>query len=194
MFEQTGKSFTMTAAAGIVLAVTGCATMTAEECAVADWERIGEQDARAGHGMDYFARRASDCTEAGYSADQDAWTDGWDVGITWFCTRNNGFRKGLDGYRYEQICPGYLEAEFLDGYETGIAIHDLQSQVESTLSEIDQLEGRLKDLHEQESADRKKIANVRGRLDGLRDRLREQELELARMKGVAQGQGFPVAL
>ena len=178
----------------IGLLLSGCATMSPEECAVADWERLGDTDARSGHGMDYFARRASDCAEAGYPADREAWTRGWDVGITWFCTRNNGFRQGLNGYRYERICPGHIEQEFLEGYETGIAIHQFHSRIDQTLSEIDRSEQRLKDLRDERPRDREAIDEVRDRLAVLRDRLRREELELARLQGLAQGQGFPIML
>lgn len=177
-----------------VLGLGGCATMTPEECAVADWERIGEMDARAGQGMDHFARRAGDCADAGYSADQTAWRRGWDLGITWFCTPNNGFRQGLNGYRYGNICPGYLEDDFLGGYETGYAIHQARSRMDGTVSEIKRAEQRLERLRGEQPQDREAIARARDRLTALHDRLRQQELELARLEGVAQGQGFPLAL
>ena len=191
---RTAKASRMLQVAMVGLLLTGCATMSPEECAVADWERIGEMDARSGEGMNYFARRASDCAEAGYPADQAAWTRGWDVGITWFCTRNNGFRKGLDGYRYDQICPGHIEQDFLDGYDTGYAIHQYHERIDRTGSEIERARERLDDLRAERPRDPEAIADARDRLAVLRDRLRTEELELARLKGLAQGRGFPVRL
>lgn len=192
MMETNGTK--LTAALALIGLLVGCATMSPEECAVADWERIGEMDARSGQGMDYFARRASDCAEAGYPADQNAWTRGWDVGITWFCTRNNGFRQGLNGNRYDQICPGRIEQEFLDGYETGYAIHQYQERIDRTASEIERSRDRLDQLQDERPRDREAVAEVRDQLAVLRDRLRREELELARLKGLAQGRGFPLAL
>ncbi len=191
---RTARASRMLQVAMVGLLLTGCATMSPEECAVADWERIGEMDARSGEGMNYFARRASDCAEAGYPADQAAWTRGWDVGITWFCTRNNGFRKGLDGYRYDQICPGHIEQDFLDGYDTGYAIHQYHERIDRTGSEIERARERLDDLRAERPRDPEAIADARDRLAVLRDRLRTEELELARLKGLAQGRGFPVRL
>jgi len=192
MMNVLGRTMLLASMAGMLL--TGCATMSPEECAVADWERIGEMDARSGQGMSYFARRASDCAEAGYPADQSAWTRGWDVGITWFCTRNNGFRQGLDGYRYDQICPGHIEQDFLDGYETGYAIHQYSERIDRTAAEIERVRDRLAELRGERPRDGEAIADARDRLAVLDDRLRREELELARLKGLAQGQGFPVAL
>jgi hypothetical protein len=188
------KGMGVFAGVAAMVLLSGCATMSPEECAVADWERIGESDARAGHGTAYFARRASDCAEAGYPADQAAWTSGWDVGITWFCTRNNGFRQGVNGHRYDQVCPGHIEQEFLDGYETGHAIYQYSSRVERTASDIERTRDRIEELRAERPRDREAIAEARDRLAVLQDRLRREELELARLKGLAQGQGFPITL
>lgn len=177
------------AVCGIVMA-GGCATMTPEECAVADWELIGERDGRSGHPPEYFARRAGDCQEAGYEADQAAWRRGWDRGIADFCTPGTGFRKGLEGYNYDHICPGYLEDHFLEGFGTGIAIHDAQVRLDQTKSEIESTEKRLREMREDEEVSRKTRENERDRLKTLRERLRKQELELERLRGIAEGRGF----
>lgn len=173
-----------------IMAIGGCATMSPEECAVADWEHLGERDGRSGQPPEYLGRRASDCEEAGYEADQTAWRRGWDRGIADFCTPNNGFRKGLEGYSYEPICPGRLESDFLDGYEPGIAIHDARSRLEKTESEIERVEKRLRAMREEDEADRDAIERERDRLKTLHERLHEQELELERLRGVAEGRGF----
>ncbi|MFW5926464.1 MAG: DUF2799 domain-containing protein [Wenzhouxiangella sp.] len=170
--------------------VAGCATMTPEECAVADWEHLGERDGRSGQSPEYFARRASDCAEAGYDADQAAWRRGWDRGIVDFCTPGSGFREGLEGHGYDHICPGHLEDRFLDGYEAGVAIHDAETRLDRTRSEIERAEKRLEELHEEEKPDRKAIERERDRLETLRKRRHEQELELERLRGVAEGRGF----
>lgn len=174
---------------GIVM-IGGCATMTPEECAVADWELLGERDGRSGQPPEYFARRAGDCAEAGYEADQAAWRRGWDRGIADFCTPDTGFRKGLEGNGYDHVCPGYLEDRFLDGFETGIAIHDAQARVEQTASEVESAEERLREMRDGEDASRRAIENERDRLKSLRERLRKQELELERLRGIAEGRGF----
>lgn len=178
------------AAVCAIMVVGGCATMSPEECAVADWEHLGERDGRFGQPPEFFGRRASDCEEAGYGADQTAWRRGWDRGIADFCTPDNGFRKGLEGYSYEHICPGLLESDFLEGYEPGIAVHDAQSRLEQTESEVERVEKRLRAMREEDEADRDAIERERDRLETLHERLHEQELELERLRGVAEGLGY----
>lgn len=164
--------------------------MTPEECAVADWEQLGERDARAGKTPEYFSRRASDCAEAGYSADADAWQTGWDRGIVDFCRPERGFREGLEGNRYEHICPRHLEPDFLQGYESGIAIHDARERLRKIESDIEDSNERLAELRTSDSPERDAIDAERKRLKRLHERLRQQELELERLLGVAEGRGF----
>ncbi len=170
--------------------LSGCATMSPEECMVADWYRIGEQDARAGRSSDFLAQRAGDCAEAGYPADADAWHAGFEDGLHYFCTLDEGFRFGLEGQRYQSSCPAGLERDFLEGYELGHGIHQLSARVESSRRELERLNRQLRDLQREEQPDREEIADVRERRDRVSDRLRAEEVELATLRGVAQGRGF----
>jgi hypothetical protein len=168
----------------------GCATMSPEECMVADWHRIGEQDARAGRSMDYLAQRAGDCNEAGYPADVDAWHAGFEHGLGYFCTIDSGFRFGLEGQRYLNSCPTGLELDFIEGYELGHGIHQLSSRVDSSRRELERLNRQLRDLQREERPDREEIADLLEQRDRVSDRLRAEEVELATLRGVAQGRGF----
>ncbi len=168
----------------------GCATMSPEECMVADWYRIGEQDARAGRSNDFLAQRAGDCDEAGYPADVDAWRAGFEDGLLSFCTIDEGFRFGLEGQRYQNSCPTGLERDFLEGYDLGHNIHQLSARVDASRRELERINRQLRDLEREERPDREEIADVRERRDRVSDRLRAEEVELATLRGVAQGRGF----
>lgn len=172
--------------------VTGCATMSPEECAVADWQQLGERDARSGKSPDYFARRAKDCAEAGFESDRHAWQRGWDRGIVDYCTPRRGFNEGREGAGYQHICPGELEPGFLDGYETGRAIHRAEEAIEDTERKIEQIREQLAELRQSERPDREAIGKARQQLDELSQDLHEEELRLERARGVAEGRGFPV--
>lgn len=172
--------------------LAGCATMSPEECAVADWQQLGERDGRTGKSPDYFARRAQDCAEAGFEAERDAWQHGWDRGIADYCTPRRGFHEGREGSGYQHICPGELEPAFLDGYETGLAIHQAEDAIEDTEGKIERTRKRLAELRESERPDRKALGQARQRLEELEQDLREEELRLERARGVAEGRGFPI--
>jgi hypothetical protein len=167
--------------------------MSPEECALADWEQLGQQDGRAGRGQDYLARRSKDCAEAGYGVERNAWLHGWQEGLVDFCTAERGFREGRSGSGYQHICPGDLEADFLFGYDTGLAIHEAEERVDNTRGRIEAARARLAELREADRRERdgEAIEETRSQLEELLDELREQELRLERARGVAQGRGFP---
>ena len=188
----TGKYLPVFMMVTATMLVTGCATMTAEECMVADWYRLGQQDAMAGRTTSYLGNRAGDCTEAGHPVDEVAWYAGYERGLEHYCTIDNGFRQGVEGQRYNRICPPELEAAFLDGYDLGASIHRLQGQVNSLRQELDTVTGELRKLEREDRPDRAAIADLRDQRADIRSRLTASEIELATVRGIAQGRGFPV--
>ena len=183
----------VSAALGAVAAFgVGCATMSAEECMVADWHGIGMADARAGRAGNYLANRAGDCAEAGYPADSEAWYQGFADGLGWFCTLDNGFRYGLEGQRYQQSCPPDLEPGFLEGYELGLAVHSARARVSDLQGQFDQATRALRKLERVDRPDREAVAEQRDARDRIQHLLRVEEIELATLLGLAQGRGFSV--
>lgn len=173
-----------------MLLLGACATMTPDECRVADWYLIGELDARAGLGPSHFANRDRACREAGFPADQTSWRAGWDHGLTVFCTVGQGFRFGREGRRYDSICPAALEPEFLRGFDVGRRIHVQESRVASVRSDLTGLESRIESERERGRLSEEELAELQRERDGLARQLREEELALAEVTGFARGLGF----
>ncbi len=174
----------------LVALLGGCATMTADECMVADWYRLGQQDARDGRQSDFLAQRAGDCREAGIAADVDAWRAGYDEGLVSFCTADNGFRFGLDGNSYRRICPPGVEAGFLQGYDLGWSLNQVSERVNQAGRTLAGIERELQRERERTPVDREKIADLRREQREVERLLRADELELASLRGVAVGRGF----
>lgn len=184
----------MTRSALILLTFTlilgGCATMSPDECRTADWYLVGEMDARSGRTPAHFANRDRDCREAGFPADQQSWREGWEFGLTAFCTAPQGFRFGHDGGRYEPICPSALEADFLLGYDIGREIYVLGDRVESLRGEIHGVDARLKEAAVDGSLDEVQLAALHQRRAFLTRQVRDAELRVAELNGVARGLGL----
>ena len=130
---------------GVILA--SCASMTKEECAVADWKSVGERDGAAGQGLDYFARNVDACKKTKARPDHAAWQEGHAIGARRYCTPENGLLAGNNGKNYNNICPIDLQAEFLSAYQLGQQRHGLLQEHrtkaslvasnKSTISDID---------------------------------------------------------
>lgn len=174
----------------VVLLLSACATMSPDECRVADWYLIGEMDARSGRAPAHFAQRDRACLEAGYPADQQSWRQGWEQGLAVFCTAQEGFRFGRDGGRYERICPASLEPDFISGFDLGRELFTLNERANSLRGEISTIERKIREGRRDGKLEEKEIEDLERERSTLQRRLREAELSLAEQNGLARGRGF----
>jgi hypothetical protein len=130
------------------VALASCETMSAEECAGADWGQLGYTDAD-GNGQDRFASRAESCAEKGYSADADTYRRGWAEGLRSFCQPYRAFSFARAGSSFSGSCPADLDQDFRYAYADGRRVYDLQQEINNARSEISRLEERRRDLDDQ---------------------------------------------
>jgi len=113
----------------ISMTLTGCASMSSNECAFSDWRAVGYEDGAQGATSEKFGDYRSACAKHGISADFDAWQSGRTIGLEEFCQPERGFTLGENGRRYYGVCPSTHEGEFLDAYRMGSQLHSLRSEV-----------------------------------------------------------------
>lgn len=118
-----------------LLLLSGCATLSKDECLTADWYSIGYEDGANGYPDTRIASHREACAKHGVTPDLRDYQDGHEEGLLGFCTERNGFNRALSGYQYNGICPPSLEPAFLDGYEAGRQIYTVRSEVSSLESE-----------------------------------------------------------
>lgn len=136
--------FCLLISGGIIL--TSCASMTKEECAVADWKSVGERDGAAGRGLKYFARNVDACKKTNARPDQAAWQEGHAIGARRYCTPENGLLAGNNGKNYNNICPIDLQAEFLSAYQLGQQRHSLLQEHRTKASGVASNKSTISDL------------------------------------------------
>lgn len=158
----------MTAAAMVTL--SGCATLSEEECKTADWGRLGYKDGAAGQPESRLAEHAEACAKVGIRPITDIWRAGWDRGVHAYCVPSVGWREGLAGRSYQGVCRGRDEDGFLSAYQAGAEIHRLESRISSNDSDIRRLERELS-----------KADNDRERRR-IRERLRDLDWEQSRLR------------
>ena len=132
---------------GIVLAiamVSGCASMSSEECANSDWVAIGYEDGSRGYTTDKFGSRRKACAKHGVTADFQAYQEGREEGLVEFCQPSRGYNLGVNGGTYYGVCDVAMEEEFLDAYRVGSQLHSLRSNVNNANSRIYSKEAELK--------------------------------------------------
>ncbi|MBJ88642.1 MAG: hypothetical protein CMO98_02180 [Woeseia sp.] len=126
-----------------LLGLSGCATMSADECALGDWHMIGYEDGSMGYTADRLSQHRRACAKHGVVPDLVAYQEGRRDGLRHFCQPSRGFNLGASGGQYNGVCPGGMEPDFVDAFNTGQRLYNLQSQVNNANYQIYAREAEL---------------------------------------------------
>jgi hypothetical protein len=166
----------------IVAGLSGCATMSGDECMTSDWSAIGYEDGARGYTTDRLANRRKACAKHGVTPDFAAYQSGRDQGLVEYCQPSRGFNVGSNGGRYNGVCSVNLEADFLDAYNAGHHLYSLRSRVNRANSSIKSKEHELDEIED---------ALLQNGLDIIATETTQEEriLLLADMKDMAERTG-----
>jgi hypothetical protein len=185
------RMLTFAGLAGALFALASCQTMSAEQCAVADWRALGYEDA-AKRGADRLGARTSDCSERGIVADVEAYQAGFQMGIREFCIPENGFAFARRGGLFEGMCPDDLDAAFRPAYADGRRVREAEQLVLTVQSRISTLENQRNRIDGQISAAERALAEAttdeererrRNEINGLRRDRQRTYNDLAYSRG-----------
>ena len=129
-----------------VAGMSGCATMSGDECLTSDWEAIGYEDGARGYSADQLGQRRKACAKHGVTPDFAAYQHGRKQGLAEYCQPGRGFNVGSSGYRYNGVCSGHREADFLDAYNAGYHLYTLRSNVNRATNAINSREHELDNI------------------------------------------------
>lgn len=118
---SAGSPLRLALAAGglvaVLMALSGCATLSQEQCRSGDWVSIGRIDGERGEPFERIAEHDKACGRFGITVDRAAYSAGRDAGLGQFCRPARGFAMSLAGEPYRNVCPPALEGPFLAGYD-----------------------------------------------------------------------------
>lgn len=126
------------------LALTGCASLSENQCRTADWESIGYLDGTRGYNSGRIGEHSEACAKIGITPDRKLYEEGRVRGLEEFCTGRNGVRIGEQGGSYNGVCPVTTEDAFLRGYNAGKDLHDLKDHMERVQSQVQDTQARLR--------------------------------------------------
>ena len=124
-------------------ALSGCASMSAEECVASDWRTIGFEDGAMGYTADRISTHRKACAKHGVAPDFDAYQTGRKEGLRQYCQPSRGFNVGASGARYNGVCPGDMEPDFVDAYNSGHKLYNLRANVNRANSAVIAREAEL---------------------------------------------------
>ena len=129
-----------------VVAMSGCASMSGDECATSDWSAVGYEDGSRGYTTERFGSHRKACAKHGITPDFGAYQTGRTQGLVEFCQPTRGFNLGASGGRYNGVCGVEQEEMFLDAYRVGQQLYTLRSNVNGANSLIYNKNHELDDI------------------------------------------------
>jgi len=187
----------------ISLLFVGCASLNKAECQNADWRIIGYEDGSSGHAGSRIGSHRKACAKHNVSPDVMTYNQGREDGLKEFCRPQRGYQVGLRGKRYNGVCAGKGEGQFLKAYNYGKKIYAVKSTIRNKQREIrskeQELEKMKKSLQAKEQQlisgntppekrlallnESKELSKKQG---GLEAEIKKLQLEIARMEGNAE--------
>lgn len=163
---------------------SGCATMSADECKVANWSDVGLRDGLEGAALSRLDYRMKDCAEAKVAVDTPRYLQGRDQGLLQFCQIENAVPLGLRGGSYNGVCPVPLESEFRRRFRLGRDVFDARQTVKNFEGNINGAEDRLRVApnDEERRRAREALRDLDFEIRRARDRQRDAERALDRLR------------
>ena len=128
------------------LLITGCQTMSEDECLTADWRSVGYEDGSIGRAAGNIGRHREACAKFGVTPDLESYNRGRADGLGVFCRPSNGFRLGRNGAEYGAVCPQSLELAFQNSYRSGRMIGDSERALNQMIKTLHKLQHRYEEV------------------------------------------------
>lgn len=150
----------------LITLLSGCASMSPEECKTADWYNVGYQNGLNGKSPSIINSYTEDCNEAGVIPSRTRWREGFDKGTIIYCSPHNGYTVGSEGREYYGVCSN---KQFLENYQLGRQEYQRQQRIQQIDTEISVIDNQLDNNPDKENA--KRLKEKRKRLADERSQL-----------------------
>ena len=164
-----------------LLLLSGCATLSKEECLRGEWSTVGYQDGAQGYPAKQFYEHVAACREHGVMPRQDVYLKGREQGLKQYCTVEIGLREGQAVRNYQLVCPANTQPAFLQGYVQGLnrALLDNAARADVKRNEVSYKHGQLS-----RSREEKDIKRLQSELDSLNNELSRLTEEYYKIQGM----------
>ncbi len=179
-----GRRIFLSLAVALSALLSGCATMSADECKVANWSDVGLRDGLEGAALSKLDYRVKDCAEAKVAVDTPRYLQGRQQGLLQFCNLENAAPLGLNGGSYSGVCPVGIDGEFRRRFRLGRDVFDARQTVRNLEGNINGAEDRLRAApnDEERRRAREALRDLDFEIRRARDRQRDAERALDRLR------------
>lgn len=165
----------------VLILLSGCTSISKEQCQLGDWYQIGVFDGQQGK-TSMAADYTKDCAEHKATVDLAHYNKGRAEGLKSYCSYENGTLIGEQGKEYQKVCPANLSSQFLEGYIPYFNVSDTESKIISKKSEAARYKEELKDTSldkDTKSYIKSSFKTAEFELSELQSKLNQYEYELA---------------
>src|SRR4051812_28794887 len=149
---------------GLSLLSVSCAR-NVHDCEARDWYELGRRDGARGIHLNEQVSVPGACRSSLSAHDLEMYRNGWNFGISQFCSEPNGFIIGKENRSAQvQVCPEPLRNDFLRTYQSGREFFKINQELFEIEKELRKLQRQLASA-QLEPTDRKKL---RSRLSDLK--------------------------
>ena len=130
----------------IILSVflSSCATMSKDECKVANWKDVGFNDGSNGQEV-LLSSHSKSCAKVGVAPKTAQYMKGYHEGEKQYCTRDNGLLAGEKNRYVGGICKSAsLKPVFMSGYNKGKLRYKKISIINSKKKELKDIDSKIK--------------------------------------------------
>lgn len=162
-----------------VVGLSGCATMSAEECVSADWYQVGVSDGAEGRSTQRIEQHRQACAEAGVSPNVQAWLAGREEGLRMYCTPGKAFQVGRSGAALAPDCKPEELNQMMPAYRHGERYWLIGQEIQEVESDLRTLRSEIRDVPADATALRLRLEREQGRLEERVRRLRGEQRRYA---------------
>lgn len=103
-----------------LLSLIGCAGMSKNDCMTKDWHQAGYADGSQGKFKNNLANETQACAKYDIAVDGNAYGQGWEQGVRSFCQPSRAMQMGINGQKYNPVCPTDLATAFEGQWRQGL--------------------------------------------------------------------------
>lgn len=129
-----------------VLVLSSCASMSKEECAIANWKDVGTKDGGLGRSMNAFDGYVKACAKANVIPDKTAYMSGRNEGLKKYCTIQKGYEIGLSNREYYGVCVDHNEAAVIEGRRIGLELYSFQKAYDDAVAKVKEIDSDIAEI------------------------------------------------
>jgi len=172
--------------------LSGCSTLSEQECRSADWYQLGVKDGQQGEPANLLDDHRESCKSYGIRPNESRYLAGRETGLEQYCQPGNAFRLGLNGEGYKGTCPLGADAAFRRNNTAALEVYNSRKKIEEIDHRLAKKEHELteKDVPDKEKARlREEIRELDRKRERTRSDLHYQERELDHLMDEARYRG-----